>query len=246
MCELIFLSVILFRRNYHKNPNYENPCDQYSILYSFLQTNQQRDAEIRSAWDAYNRGGIDVDCLLKRVTYNKNKICENLLTFDNLSVLHFVDEYEYDYEAMNLLVTEPWEQNGNKNFQNDESDDSLCQTCYVQPRNCMLAPCGHIYFCMSCYAKWNSVDKSAFDLIMFEGDDGDIRNNTTQDNGVEAIRIIDDDNDDLTQGQRNEPILIDDQSDYPTPAQRYNEPLQELKCPYCNDPVTKGYQVRQT
>lgn len=36
----------------------------------------------------------------------------------------------------------------------DDDDSDSCQICYDKPANCVMIPCGHVFFCSSCKSKY--------------------------------------------------------------------------------------------
>lgn len=125
-----------------------------------------RNAKIINACDELKEGRIKVDAFLDRVTFYETKICANLLAFEKLSTvdaedddLTLFEEEEEDIDTSEEIVID---QNNNAN---------LCGSCVANERNCVLVPCGHVYFCMDCFNKWKSIDTSTFDLMLEDGEE---------------------------------------------------------------------------
>lgn len=82
-----------------------------------------------------------------------------MLSFANLSEL---DDKENDIQ----IYDEPIE---NAQASTGTTEQKLCGTCVSKVPDCVLVPCGHVYFCMDCYNKWRLVDTSAFEFMDEDG-----------------------------------------------------------------------------
>lgn len=131
---------------------------------------KMRNAQIISACEELEAGRINEDAFLDRVSFHETNICSNLLSFKNLSVL----ESEEEIAAMQEIEEEMEGKTNEAEHtvqQKDENNNELCGACVARARNCVLIPCGHVWFCMQCFEEWNSTPTELFDFDLDEGDD---------------------------------------------------------------------------
>lgn len=108
-----------------------------------------------------------MQAFLNRVTFKESKLCQNLLSFNNLSLLED-DEYE---DPMAFEMTAPTD----TEKQNEEKAELIdCITCLSKKANCVIVPCGHCVLCMPCFDKWDGKDTSWFGLTQSGDEDSDI------------------------------------------------------------------------
>lgn len=93
-----------------------------------------------------------MQAFLNRVTFNETKICENLMSFANLSLL---GDDEYDGEPMENTIQ--LSQHYIDEVQALE-EPKMCVTCVEKPPDCVLVPCGHLLMCMGCFEKWKETN----------------------------------------------------------------------------------------
>lgn len=96
---------------------------------------------------------------LKRVCFGRYKKQDDfMLSFENLS------ELEEEMEMYDRDDTEASNQQ-----KNQPSDTNLCGICVLNERDCVLIPCGHLFFCMECWAKHQSNEAENFSFFDEDG-----------------------------------------------------------------------------
>lgn len=108
---------------------------------------QARDNIIQTANNALKTKQINFSAFLKRVTFDKQKVCGSMATFETVDALETVDVYdELDYEH---------EDNSSKQ---QSSYVRLCSVCKENEPDVTPLPCRHQCLCKPCYRQWNRVD----------------------------------------------------------------------------------------
>lgn len=88
------------------------------------------------------------------------------MAFDHLN------DIDEEIDILQLIDTESdlAENNTNqKSVVEPIQDSNLCGTCVTNRRDCLLDPCGHVYFCMECWEKHQTYDPTKFDLTDEDG-----------------------------------------------------------------------------
>lgn len=127
--------------------------------FSFLFHYQRRNTKIAAATDALKRKEIGIKAFLDRVCFADYKLCEHFLEFKNLSESD-EDYTQYFIEVQNEMATEL--------VAATQSNMKYCGTCVTSLADCVMVPCGHVYFCVDCFAEWKKVDVSLYDIYVDE------------------------------------------------------------------------------
>lgn len=100
---------------------------------------------------------------MDRVCFGGYKHCERFLDFKTLSEL---DDEDY---SQDFIGADTGETGGEEAGAIESQDKKYCGACALQPADCVLVPCGHQYFCMSCYKEWNKVDPTLYNYMDEDG-----------------------------------------------------------------------------
>lgn len=134
--------------------------------FQFLYFLQLRVNLIAEANEDLKNKVITPMAFLNRVIFQRMKKQDDfLLSFEHLAELE--DDLEDDLFSLT-------NSNGDAAEASDQpeaksSDDNLCGVCVLNERDCVLIPCGHLFFCMVCWDKYKTTDTSNFNFIDEDG-----------------------------------------------------------------------------
>lgn len=116
-----------------------------------------RNKVIDEATELIKGNKIDFSCFLKRVTFDKNKVCAEMMAFERVDPIDETDIFnQLDYEHE---TTEDLDNNS------ELPKTPLCVVCKSALPTVTLLPCRHQCVCLDCCHKWNRVDRTAFDVL---------------------------------------------------------------------------------
>lgn len=112
---------------------------------------------IDTAMELIKFNKIDFNAFLKRVTFEKQKVCDGMLVFERVDPIDENDifnQLDYEHGATEEI---------NNNI--ELSHARLCVICKNAVPTVTFLPCRHQCVCIDCYHKWNQVDKSMLDIL---------------------------------------------------------------------------------
>lgn len=119
---------------------------------------------IQTATELLKQKKINFNAFLKRVTFDKKKICGKMLSLETVDPLNEDDIYDQlDYEHEDSHVDS--QEAGTSKDKCEPSNARLCVICKSAEPNCTLLPCRHQCLCTACYRKWNQADTSMLDAL---------------------------------------------------------------------------------